>query len=89
MSEAELHVLRTRLEGGIRNKAARGALRRGLPVGLVWGEEDGDVRFHPDEAVIGAIRAVFERFAEQTDSRSRGSRRPSSSTRAVWRVHGW
>ena len=36
MSEAELHVLRARLEGGVRNKAARGELRRGLPVGLVW-----------------------------------------------------
>src|SRR5580700_9118609 len=30
MSEAELHVLRARLNGGIRNKAARGELRRGL-----------------------------------------------------------
>ena len=37
MSEAELHVLRARLDGGIRSKAARGHLRRGLPVGLVWG----------------------------------------------------
>jgi len=37
MSEAELHVLRARLDGGIRNKAARGELRRGLPVGFVWG----------------------------------------------------
>ena len=43
MSEAELHVLRARLIGGIRNKAARGELRRGLPVGLVWGEADGEV----------------------------------------------
>ena len=34
MSEAELHVLRARLNGGIRNKAARGELRRGLPVGF-------------------------------------------------------
>jgi len=64
MSEAELHVLRARLEGGIRNKAARGELRRGLPVGFVWGDQDGEVRFHPDEAVTGAIRTVFERFAE-------------------------
>ena len=39
MSEAELHILRARLDGGIRNKAARGELRRGLPVGFVWGEE--------------------------------------------------
>jgi DNA invertase Pin-like site-specific DNA recombinase len=29
MSEAELHILRARLDGGIRNKAARGELRRG------------------------------------------------------------
>ncbi len=64
MSEAELHVLRARLEGGIRNKAARGELRRGLPVGFLWGDEDGQVRLHPDESVTGAIRTVFERFAE-------------------------
>jgi hypothetical protein len=64
MSEAELHVLRARLNGGIRNKAARGELRRGLPVGFVWGEEDGEVRFHPDEAVRTAIRTVFDRFDE-------------------------
>jgi DNA invertase Pin-like site-specific DNA recombinase len=63
MSEAELHVLRARLEGGIRNKAARGELRRGLPVGLVWGEADGQIRFHPDEAVTGVIAAVFGQFA--------------------------
>jgi DNA invertase Pin-like site-specific DNA recombinase len=31
MSEAELHVLRARLNGGIRNKAARGELRRACP----------------------------------------------------------
>jgi DNA invertase Pin-like site-specific DNA recombinase/uncharacterized protein YndB with AHSA1/START domain len=64
MSEAELHVLRARLEGGIRSKAARGELRRGLPVGFVWGEADGEVRFHPDEQVCGAIRTVLARFAE-------------------------
>ncbi len=64
MSEAELHIIRARLEGGIRNKAARGELRRGLPVGLVWGDEDGEVRFHPDEAVTGAIRTIFDKFAE-------------------------
>lgn len=64
MSEAELHILRARLDGGIRNKAARGELRRGLPIGLVWGEADGEVRLHPDEAVVAAIRAVFARFSE-------------------------
>jgi DNA invertase Pin-like site-specific DNA recombinase len=63
MAESELHVLRARLEGGIKNKAARGELRRGLPVGLVWGEGDGEIRFHPDEAVTGVIAAVFGQFA--------------------------
>jgi DNA invertase Pin-like site-specific DNA recombinase len=72
MSEAELHVLRSRLDGGIRNKAARGELRRGPPVGLVWGERDGEVRIHPDEAVAGAVRTVFARFAE------------AGSVRQVW-----
>ena len=43
MSEAESHVLRARLLGGIRNKAARGELRQSLPIGFVWGDEDGEV----------------------------------------------
>jgi DNA invertase Pin-like site-specific DNA recombinase len=63
MAESELHVLRARLDGGIKNKAARGELRRGLPVGLIWGETDGEIRFHPDEAVTGVIAAVFSQFA--------------------------
>ena len=69
MSEAELHILRARLDGGIRHKAARGERRRGLPIGFVWGEEDGEVRFHPDAAVVAAIRSVFERFAELGSAR--------------------
>jgi DNA invertase Pin-like site-specific DNA recombinase/predicted DNA-binding transcriptional regulator AlpA len=72
MSEAELHILRTRLDGGIRNKAARGELRRGLPVGLVWGETDGQILLHPDEAVRGALTAIFEQFPLR------------GSARAVW-----
>ena len=69
MSEAELHIIRARLDGGIRNKAARGELRRGLPVGFVWGETDGEVRFHPDEAVCATLRSIFERFAELGSAR--------------------
>lgn len=69
MSEAELHIIRARLEGGIRNKAARGELRRGLPTGFVWGEDDGEVLLHPDESVRQAIRCVFERFAELGSAR--------------------
>jgi DNA invertase Pin-like site-specific DNA recombinase len=69
MSEAELHVLRARLNGGIRNKAARGELRRGLPVGFVYGEADGEVLLHPDEAIVTTIRSVFARFAELGSAR--------------------
>ena len=64
MSEAELHVLRARLQGGIRNKAERGELRKALPVGLVWGEADGEILLDPDEAIRGAIATIFDRFAE-------------------------
>ena len=64
MAEAELHVIRARLEGGIRNKAARGQLRRGLPVGFLWGEKDGQILFHPDQAVTEAVQCVFDKFTE-------------------------
>ena len=64
ISEAELHILKARLLEGLRNKAARGQLRFMLPVGFVWGELDGEVRFDPDEEVVGAVRSVFTRFAE-------------------------
>ncbi|MGH3637275.1 MAG: recombinase family protein, partial [Mycobacterium sp.] len=56
-------MLRARLDGGIRSKAARGELRRGLPVGLIWGEDDGQILLHPDEAVTGLLAAIFTRFA--------------------------
>jgi DNA invertase Pin-like site-specific DNA recombinase len=69
MAEAELHVLRMRLNGAIRNKAKRGELRRGLPVGLLWGDGAGQVVFHPDQAVIGAIRSIFEKFTEMGTAR--------------------
>src|SRR5437660_10156928 len=36
MSEAELYVLRARLQGGILNQAQRGALRVPLPIGLAY-----------------------------------------------------
>jgi DNA invertase Pin-like site-specific DNA recombinase len=69
MSEAELYVIRARLNGGILNKAARGELRRGLPIGLLWGEDEGQVLFDPNEAVTNAIRTVFQKFAETGSAR--------------------
>ena len=67
MSEAEIHILRTRLHGGIRNKAQRGELRTALPVGLCWGERG--IMLHPDEAVRGIIAAMFEQLPLQGSAR--------------------
>ena len=53
MSEAEIHILRARLDGGIRNKAARGQLRKELPVGLVWGEAEGRSSYTPTRRSVG------------------------------------
>src|SRR3954465_12668022 len=58
MSEAELHLIRARLDGGLRNKAARGELRTSLPVGLDR-DADGRVVLCPDEQVRHAIARVF------------------------------
>ena len=63
MSEAELHLIRSRLTAGLRHKAARGELRQFLPVGFDY-DEAGAVIITPDEAVVEAIGTVFRRFAE-------------------------
>lgn len=61
MSEAELHLLRARLQGGILNKARRGQLQSPLPVGLVYNER-GEVALDPDRQVREAIRFFFDTF---------------------------
>jgi excisionase family DNA binding protein len=58
MSEAELHLIRTRLDGGLRNKAKRGELELSLPVGLDR-DEDGRIVLSADEQVRHAIDRVF------------------------------
>ena len=58
MSEAELHLIRARLDGGLRNKAKRGELRLRLPVGLDRDEDDRIV-LCADEQVRHAIERVF------------------------------
>ncbi len=61
MSEAELHFLRARLQGGILAKAARGELALRLPVGFVY---DGceSVVMDPDAGVREAITHLFATF---------------------------
>ncbi|MDE0447134.1 MAG: recombinase family protein [Spirochaetaceae bacterium] len=62
MSEAELHVLRARLRGGILNAARRGALRIPLPVGLCY-DQTGAVVLDPDAQVRDSIALLFATFA--------------------------
>ena len=61
MSEAELFVMRARLQGGIRNYARRGALKLALPVGLCYTESDAIV-LDPDLQVQTALQEVFLSF---------------------------
>lgn len=63
MSEAELHVLRARLRGGILNKARRGELKVRLPVGLVYSPDDRVV-LDPDTQVQESVRALFRMYRE-------------------------
>jgi DNA invertase Pin-like site-specific DNA recombinase len=72
MSEAELHVLRARLQGGILNKARRGELQCPLPVGFVFNANNEPVP-DPDKQVRETIRFFFETFG--------APRRPAVSSR--------
>jgi len=63
MSEAELHVLRSRLRGGSLHKAGKGELRLPLPAGFEY-DPEGAIRISPDEGVADAIASVFVAFDE-------------------------
>ncbi len=61
MSEAELHMIRARLIGGLLNKARRGELRSALPVGFAY--DPGDrVVLEPDKQVQESIRTFFRTY---------------------------
>ena len=62
MSEAELHVLKARLRGGILNKARRGEYRCPLPTGFVY-DEAGNVALDPDAQIRETIAYFFETFS--------------------------
>jgi DNA invertase Pin-like site-specific DNA recombinase len=63
MSEAELHWLKARLDGGRLERAQQGRLRFLLPTGLVHNDK-GQIVLDPDEQVQQAIRLVFDLFDE-------------------------
>jgi DNA invertase Pin-like site-specific DNA recombinase len=68
MSEAELHFIRARLQGGLLAKATRGELALRLPTGLVY-DAAGNVVLDPDSGVRGVIAHLFTTF-EATGSAS-------------------
>ncbi|MGH9918903.1 MAG: recombinase family protein, partial [Nitrososphaerales archaeon] len=83
MSEAEIHLLRARLKGGILNKARRGELRLPLPVGYVH-DGRGKTVLDPDERVrdsVGHLFVTFDRtgsaYAVVREFRSKGLLFPS------------
>ena len=61
MSEAELHVLKTRMLEGRRAKARRGELFFNLPRGYVRSHA-GEIVFDSDEQVQATVRLVFGTF---------------------------
>ena len=69
MSEAELHFIRARLQGGIISKARRGELPMPLPVGLVQ-DPAGKVVLDPDVGVQRALRHLFDTFARTGSARA-------------------
>jgi len=60
-SEVELHVLRSRLRGGILSKARRGELKTRLPTGFVYDHND-KIKIDPDQQVQQSIRLFFDIF---------------------------
>jgi len=63
MSEAELHVLKSRMLEGKRNKARRGELLNHPPIGYV--RTGGNYQLDPDEEAQGVVRLVFDEFERQ------------------------
>ncbi len=61
MSEAELHFLRARLQGGIISRARRGELKLPLPIGLAYDPLDRVV-LDPDAQVRKSISFLFDTF---------------------------
>ena len=66
MSQAELHFIRARLQGGKINKARKGELHFPLPVGFIYNEDPAIIK-DSDEQIRGVVSLVFEAF-EKTGS---------------------
>ena len=90
MSQAELHFLRLRLQGGKLNKAKKGELRFPLPVGLCYDDANAIV-LDPDAEVRGAVELLLATFRETGSAyavahefASRGLRFPKRAYGGIW-----
>lgn len=68
MSEAELHLLKMRLEAGRLNQVRRGEYHQALPTGFLR-LPDGRAVKDPDEQICRTIELVFSKFQELGSSR--------------------
>jgi hypothetical protein len=91
MSEAELHVLKARLRGGILNKVRRGEYRCPLPTGFVY-DEVGNVVLDPDAQIRDTIAHFFETFSRgrlgMPDCEGLSEGGPGFSVPPHWGTHG-
>jgi len=96
MSEAELHILKSRLQQGILNKARRGELKIPLPVGLVYDELDRVVlsadtqvretlkKFFVTFQRLRSASAVVKEFRRENIQVPHYSRTGPKSSRVIW-----
>ena len=64
MSEAELHILRSRMYQGLLNKAKRGEVFNHAPIGYVK-QPAGEFALDPDQQVQSVVHLVFDEFDRQ------------------------
>ncbi|TWT97417.1 recombinase family protein [Neorhodopirellula pilleata] len=66
MSEAELHILKTRMHQGMWNKAERGEVLNHPPIGYIRSvkarDGEGDYVIDPDAQVQEVVKMVFDQF---------------------------
>jgi len=69
MSEAELHILKSRLQQGMWNKAERGEVLNNPPIGYVRSararDGAGDYVIDADEQVQAVVRMIFEQYTRR------------------------
>jgi len=62
LSEVELHYIKTRMRSGLLNKAKRGELKRAIPIGYIY-DENEQITKDPDAQVREAIMLLFNIFS--------------------------